>query len=399
MPTGLEQGMTNIGFMLSPNKGWIGGVNYFRNLFLALDSVASDKIRLLVFVAPTVDANLIDEICRGIGSVRVIRTSLLDRHSPLYWAWKLCSRIFRSDSFAYLWLHKYRVRLYSHSVLASSTLVPSVNWIPDFQHVYLPGLFTAKEIRSRDESYRRMAKVSDAVILSSETALQDFQRFVPECAGKGCAARFVSQVPSVYWSLTVVDEQRLRATYDISGAYFYLPNQFWKHKNHMVVFEAISLLRQRGIKASLVCTGNIEDYRNPNYIEQVKMRASELGADIKLLGVVPYADVYKLIRFSMCVINPSLFEGWSSTVEECKSVRKHLVLSDIPVHREQAKDMAEFFSPNEPTELAFILERILSDPVKEQPSIEALKATLHARTRAYGQVCLDIYQRVLADRA
>ena len=35
------------------------------------------------------------------------------------------------------------------------------------------------------------------------------------------------------------------------------------------------------------------------------------------------------------MINPSLFEGWSSTVEECKSVGKNMILSDLNVHKEQ----------------------------------------------------------------
>lgn len=61
---------------------------------------------------------------------------------------------------------------------------------------------------------------------------------------------------------------------------------------------------------------------------------------MKLQGGVAYADVYALMRFSVRVINPSLFEGWSSAVEECKSVGKRLVLSGIPVHREQAAERA-----------------------------------------------------------
>lgn len=379
----------------------MGGVNYYRNLLLALDSVVGEEFRLLVFVPPGADQKLVDEMFRGNNSVQVIRTALVDRSSPLCVAWKLCNRFFRSDFIARLWLRRYRIGLFSHSDVMSSSGVAAVNWIPDFQHVEFPEFFTPLEVWMRNRVFRQLAEGSDAVILSSETALNDFRDFVPEYAGKGRVLRFVSQVPDVYWGLTAADAERLRATYGISGPFFYLPNQFWKHKNHMVAFEAVSLLRQRGLAVTLVCSGALEDNRNPSYIDEVKARIEELGGadSVKLLGVVPYADVYALIRFSACVINPSLFEGWSSTVEECKSVNKRLVLSDIPVHREQAEGVAEFFRPDAAAELADILERVLSEPARPQPPDAVLKASLQEKTRAYGHVCLDIYRQVLATRA
>ena len=52
------------------------------------------------------------------------------------------------------------------------------------------------------------------------------------------------------------------------------------------------------------------------------------------------------MRSSVAVINPSLVEGWSTSVEEAKSLRVPLVLSNIPVHREQAIRDAIFFDPH-----------------------------------------------------
>jgi hypothetical protein len=38
-------------------------------------------------------------------------------------------------------------------------------------------------------------------------------------------------------------------------------------------------------------------------------------------------------------------EGWSTTVEEAKSLEGPLILSDIPVHRVQASTVADVFDP------------------------------------------------------
>lgn len=42
-----------------------------------------------------------------------------------------------------------------------------------------------------------------------------------------------------------------------------------------------------------------------------------------------------LMKHAIAIINPSLFEGGSTTVEEAKSLLKVIILSGIPVHREQ----------------------------------------------------------------
>ena len=60
------------------------------------------------------------------------------------------------------------------------------------------------------------------------------------------------------------------------------------------------------------------------------------------LGVIPYKDVLGLMRAAVAVINPSVMEGWSTTVEEAKSLGLPLILSDIPVHREQATTVRRF---------------------------------------------------------
>ena len=65
------------------------------------------------------------------------------------------------------------------------------------------------------------------------------------------------------------------------------------------------------------------------------------------------------MKHSVGVINPSLFEGWSTTVEETKSLGLNMVLSDIPVHREQNPDRGVFFDPRKPASLADALAMVL----------------------------------------
>jgi glycosyltransferase involved in cell wall biosynthesis len=68
--------------------------------------------------------------------------------------------------------------------------------------------------------------------------------------------------------------------------------------------------------------------------------------------MIPLDHVYALLRASIALINPSRFEGWSTTVEEAKSFGVPAILSDIDVHREQTGGTARYFGVDDPQNLA-----------------------------------------------
>ena len=130
----------------------------------------------------------------------------------------------------------------------------------------------------------------------------------------------------------------LKEKYSFNSPYFYLPNQFWKHKNHSLVIDAINDLKKEWPDVLILASGSQQDYRDPSYYSHLmsKVKTYGISSNFLSLGLVPYTDVVSLMPNSIAVINPTLFECWSSTVEEAKSLGVTLVLSDINVHREQA---------------------------------------------------------------
>jgi hypothetical protein len=82
------------------------------------------------------------------------------------------------------------------------------------------------------------------------------------------------------------------------------------------------------------------------------MKELQIEDNVILLGMIGYREVQMLMRYSVSVINPSYFEGWSSSVEECKSMGKNMIVSDIPVHREQNPQETLFFNPADEKDLA-----------------------------------------------
>ena len=145
----------------------------------------------------------------------------------------------------------------------------------------------------------------------------------------------------------------------ISKKYYYLPNQFWSHKNHIVVFKAVKELINEIEELLLVCTGNPYDYKNntTDYFDSLNKYISDnkLGNNIINLGLVSYDDVNVLMKHCVSVINPSYFEGWSSTVEEAKAFNKNIILSNIDIHKEQSPNKGYFFDKDNYKQLKKIL--------------------------------------------
>jgi glycosyltransferase involved in cell wall biosynthesis len=135
--------------------------------------------------------------------------------------------------------------------------------------------------------------------------------------------------------------------YHLPRDFIYLPNQFWQHKNHTAVLEALALLAARGLYPVIVCTGNLNDYRRPAYFSELLQTLSRLNLreQFIVLGQVPRADVFRLVRAAKCVLSPSLFEGLGLSIAESISIGKRMVISDLPSLREQNAPDALYFDP------------------------------------------------------
>jgi glycosyltransferase involved in cell wall biosynthesis len=236
----------------------------------------------------------------------------------------------------------------------------SVYWMPDFQFMHLPHLFGDAAVRGFNAKLPRYFNLSKLIVLSSEDAQKDFKTFSPEFLYKTRVMRFVARIPQEVYR---EDWEAIRLQYNLPERFIYLPNQFWKHKNHGVVFKALKLLSDKGLKPFVVMTGNPVDVRNPMYLASLLEEISLMGVrdQVAILGLVPHNMVYSLMRNSAFVLNPSFFEGWSTTVEECKSLGKRMILSNLAVHQEQAPAKSSYFDPNSAQELAEKIEEFWND--------------------------------------
>ncbi len=234
-------------------------------------------------------------------------------------------------------------------------------WIPDFQEHFFPDLFSEKEIERRRIEQQIISNSTAKLLLSSKSALGDYQKFYPYAKSKNYVVPFAVSHPK----FEDLDICKLKIKYNIESDYFICCNQFWAHKNHLVIIKAVKLLKQEGINPRIALTGKQHDWRNPEYFAELKSLVAEfnLTNNILFLGLIDRREQLQLMNNSIAVVQPSKFEGWSTVIEDAKAMNQVVIASNISVHAEQLKENCVFFGPDSAEELALILKKCL----KEKP--------------------------------
>jgi glycosyltransferase involved in cell wall biosynthesis len=344
-----------VAFTHIPRQLWAGGYNYQSNLFAALDSFRPGEIAPVLFAGIDADDADLAPIA-AIPGVEIVQSAAFTGGRGLLAALAGLDRGAAAEFRA----HQIDAVFQTRRFFGWRLPYPAVIWFPDFQHRRLPQLFPAVARWRREVGFRMQIASGRTVMLSSESAHRDFRKFYPGAKNEVRVVRFAT-TPSP--ALLAADPAEIVAQYQLPNKYFYLPNQFYTHKNHELVVDALAILAQRGLDIVVCASGSSEDRRERGHFEQVMARVRSLGLESRFrhLGMIPLSHVYALLRACSGLINPSRSEGWSTTVEEAKSFGVPMILSDLDVHREQTAGAACFFGPDDPKTLADHLVRALQD--------------------------------------
>lgn len=352
--------MIRVGFVIEHyDHSWVGGLNYLRTLISSVEEQQDPNVDTVLIFPKKVPRDIVDSFqCSQKITTSILNNNYLYRLVRNFSKW-----IFGVDWPLEVILRRNNIQILSHSWhVYHSKSIKTIEWIPDFQHVHLPHFFSELEVKRRNSAYKKIALSSSKLIVSSEVARLDakliYKNF--KITDKIHVLNFVAHPDSLLNRTPLED---LKKKYKFERDYFHLPNQFWSHKNHILVIEALRVLKSKNKDFLVICTGHTEDIKNPNHFFELMQIVNEanLNESFRVLGLVSKSDLYGLMEHSIGVINPSFFEGWSTTVEEAKAMRKKILLSDIPVHREQKPEGGLYFSPNDVSQLVHNLEGAMNN--------------------------------------
>jgi len=276
---------------------------------------------------------------------------------------------------------------------------PWVGYIYDFQHKYFPEYFDADTCLQRDIQFARMLREAKSIIVNARAVKDDIEKFFPYHDSEVFNLPF-SAAPVSGWLESA--DLGIQERYDLPERYCLISNQFWIHKSHITAFRALAMLSQMKDCDDLhiVCTGKMEDYRFPKHIDELRKSVRDLGIEDKVhfLGHIPKKDQVAIMKNSIAVLQPTLFEGGpgGGSIYDAVSLGVPAILSDIRVNLEIKDEKNIFyFKAGSEYDLVSALKRLLSIQI-QKPTKKELVLSGEKRKRLVGERLLSAARTAIA---
>jgi glycosyltransferase involved in cell wall biosynthesis len=247
---------------------------------------------------------------------------------------------------------------------------PAVLTFHDMQERFYPEFFTPKELEERFFHYDWSLCMADAVIAISE--------FTRDTAVKitGISRRKIHVVHHAPDALPSPIKPANCAFDGINAPFVFYPANFWKHKNHLRLLEALALVRKQGTRISLVCTGSLLG-RQPEWEEAT--RAAGVTDCVQHLGKISRAEISWLYRQARALVFPSLFEGFGIPLLEAMQSECPIACGHNTSQTDVASTAALYFDAADPASIAAAITRIVAD----QPLRASLVSNGRERLRSF----------------
>lgn len=363
-----------LGILFYFSSQWMGGIIYILNVIKILDFLSDeDKPEILLFYRPGLK-KFVDEI--NYPYLTAIEWSF-----PSLIKGNVKSLLLRKNVFidgilknysldAVFPMHDFPVR--------TKTNVKLVSWWADHQHKHYPEFFSKVQVISRDIRTKLIIRNCDDLVVSSQDVLDDFNRFFKMRKGlKVHIFHFVSVIDK----LDNISFADLKVKYKLPEKYFMISNQFHKHKNHKVLLLALAKMKAMGIRLHFAFTGKFPSATDSPYLAELHkiIEDNKLQDQVTMLGLISRSDQLEIMKHSQAVIQPSLFEGWSTVIEDAISLQVPVIASNLKVNIEQLGKDGVYFDPHNPDELMAILknypERNMNDIFYEEYNLRMKRAS------------------------
>jgi hypothetical protein len=378
-----------IGINIKGFDSWNGGVDFIKHLSSCINIINKDKKHEITILFPK--KNLIFWLEKKLYPFRNIFSQILSNKKINWISWngfdpdtikkffddlKYLDRVspgyLINSNYSYVEKKNFDVFLPCLIPPPKKFKFKWIGYLYDFQHRYYPEYFDKRILDLRNKQIQYMLDNADHIIVNAKEVKKDAFKFFGKFKAKIHVLPFSPGV-KLEW---LIEEKDVREKYKIDKPFFLISNQFWIHKNHKVAFRAFKkLLDHEGKKFQLVCTGYKTDIRDPKFFDRLleMLKKLKICESIKFLGHIPKLDQISLLKKSIAVIQPTLFEGGpgGGITYDSISVGHRIIVSDIPVNREINETRnVYFFNPHDHNDLFLkMLKLINSNFVRDSKDI------------------------------
>ncbi|HWS68370.1 MAG TPA: glycosyltransferase family 1 protein [Steroidobacteraceae bacterium] len=262
----------------------------------------------------------------------------------------------------------------------------SIGTIHDLMHRYersFPEVGSWLRYRTREHRFRGIAEGCIAILVDSDLG----RRHVMDCYGTSGGKIHV--LPYVHPGYLRTSSTRVDfdVHYSLPAKFLYYPAQFWPHKNHKTLFDAIGIVASFHPDIALVLTGAkrhaFEDVR-------AATAASGVSERVCFVGHVPDSDIRGFYERARALVMPTFFGPTNIPPLEAHALGCPVLVSDVYAMRDQLGDAALYFNPASAEDMADKIRSIWADDrLAKRLSLMGL-----ARTDSHGQ---DQFDRRVSD--
>jgi glycosyltransferase involved in cell wall biosynthesis len=187
-----------------------------------------------------------------------------------------------------------------------------------------------------------------------------------------------------------LDIHEVLKKYGLVEGYFFYPSQFWAHKNHIRILEALLILNESGMPFTIVFAGG--DQGNREYIERF-VKQHNLNDQVRFLGFVAAEDMRGLYEGCKAVVMPTYFGPTNLPPLEAWMIGKPLIYSVQCGH--QAGNAAILIDPDNANELAAAMKACLNQQLCEDIAIKGrvrLQEIVLRRQESEGELLVRLIQ-------
>lgn len=219
-----------------------------------------------------------------------------------------------------------------------------------------------REFERREILYTKSLTKAVAVLVDSNLGKQNVVRRYGVDDNRVYVASFAPSVNAEPKKLIDV-----KTKYAMAGEYIYYPAQFWSHKNHVYIIDAIVLLKRQGIKLTAIFSGS--NTGNLDYVLGYA-KSQGVGELIEYIGFAPNEDIYSLYKNALAMVMPSYFGPTNIPPLEAFAIGTPVIYSDLDGLREQVGDAALLCDLKNPNNLAEYLKSLLASDELRQSLIQ-----------------------------
>jgi glycosyltransferase involved in cell wall biosynthesis len=256
--------------------------------------------------------------------------------------------------------------------LAIETDVPFCMAVHDLQHRLqpeFPEVSVDGEWQRREYVLRNAVQRAIVMLCDSETGQEDLLACY---GGWGLCARRVAVLPYLpSWTLESLDEKQADALVGLPvlrqaglpERFVFYPAQYWLHKNHARLVQAIGALHREGLDVPLVLCGSADGAMRSEVLEHVRYitRHEQVAHLIHHLGYVADAALRLLYSRAAALVMPTFFGPTNIPILEAWAGGCPVVTSDVRGIREQVGTAALLVDPRSAHSIAQAIRRVWTE--------------------------------------